>query len=62
MIFSQQISGKNSQINKPAMINFLKNLSLGVDVKVLVAPLTYKINAFNMTGVRSLAVILTKGL
>ena len=41
---------------------FLKNLLFGVDVKLKVPPLTYKINAHNMSGVRSQAVILTEGL
>ena len=33
-IISQQISGKNSESNKSAMIKFFKNLSFGVDVKL----------------------------
>ena len=33
-LFSQQISGKNSESTKPAMKKFLKNLSFGVDVKL----------------------------
>ena len=37
-ITSQQIL----RVNKPAMKNFLKNLSFGVDVKVYGPPLTYK--------------------
>ena len=44
---------KTLRVNKPAMKNFLKNLSLGVDVKLYVPPLTYKINAHNISGVRS---------
>ena len=32
---------------------FLKNLSFGVDGKLYFPPLTYKINAHNMSGVRS---------
>ena len=33
------------------MKKFLKNLSFGVDVKLLVQTLTYKINAHNISGV-----------
>ena len=47
-IFYQQISFKNSESkNKIAMKNFSKN----VDVKLWVPPVTYKINAHNMSGV-----------
>ena len=37
-------------------------MSFGVDVKLSVPKLTYKINAYNMSGVRSKVVILTEGL
>ena len=37
-------------------------MSFGIDFKLHVPTLTYKINAHNKTGVRSLAVILTEGL
>ena len=53
---------KTLRVNKTAMKKFLKTLSFGVDVKLQVPPLTYKINAHNMSGVRSQAVILTEGL
>ena len=35
------------------MKKFLKNMSFGVDVKLQVPPLTSKIIAHNMSGVRS---------
>ena len=38
------------------------NLSFGVDFKLKLTPLTYKINAHNISDVRSSAVILTEGL
>ena len=61
MISAQQISGKNSESNKPVMFScFSKNLSYGIDVKLQVPPLIYKINAYNMSGVRSQAIILTE--
>ena len=39
------------------MQRFLKNPSFRVDVKLQISSLTYKINAYNMSGVRSYAVI-----
>ena len=44
------------------MKNFLKNLSLAVDVRLHFPPLTYKINAHNKSDVRSSAVIIFEGL
>ena len=38
---------KTLRVNKSAMKKFLKNLSFEVDIKLLVPPLTYKINAHN---------------
>ena len=38
---------------KIAIKKFLKNLSFGVDVKLQVPPLMYKINAYSMSGVKS---------
>ena len=50
----QQISGKNSvKVNKIAMKSFSKNISLGVDYKLQVPPLMYKINKHNVSGVRN---------
>ena len=43
-----------------AMKKFLKNLSFGVEVKLYVPPLMYTINAYNMSDVRSQAVILSE--
>ena len=43
---------KTLRVNKPVMKKFLKNLSSGVDVKLVAPPLMYKINAHNMSGVR----------
>ena len=48
------------QFDEPAMKKFLKNLSFGVDIKLQIPPLTYKINSHNMSAVRSQAVILTE--
>ena len=42
--FAQQISGKNSRVNKTEMQKFLKNLSFEVDLKTYVPTLMYKIN------------------
>ena len=53
---SQQISGKNFEKK------FLKSLSFEVSVKLQVPLLAYKINAHNMSGVRSQPVILTERL
>ena len=44
------------------MEKLLKNLSFCVDIKLKVSPITYKIKANNMSGVRSYAVILTEEL
>ena len=44
---------KTLRVNTPAMKKFLKNLSYGVNVKLYIPPLTYKLNAHNMRGVRS---------
>ena len=44
------------------MKSFSKNLSFGVDFKLQVPPLMYKINTHNLSGVRSKAVILNEGL
>ena len=53
---------KTLRVNKPAMKNFFKILLFGGNIKLQVPPLTYKINAHNMSGVRNQAVILTEGL
>ena len=58
----QQISGENYESIKLAIQKFLENLAFGADDKLYVRPLTYKINAHNMSGVKSYAVILTEGL
>ena len=50
---SARFLAKTLRVNKPAMKKFPKNLSFGVDVKLQVPPLTYKINAYNMSGVGS---------
>ena len=50
---SQQISGKNFESKKPATRKFVRNLTSGVDIKLSVPPLMYKINAYNMSGLRS---------
>ena len=47
---------------KSAMKKFLKNLPFVMHVKLSVPPLTYKIKAHNMSGIRIYAVILTEGL
>ena len=53
-IFSQQISGKNSgSRNKIAMKSFSKNQSFGVDFKLQVPLLMYKINTHIISGVRN---------
>ena len=44
---------------KAAIKKFPKNMSHGADVKLQAPPLTYKINAHNMYGVRSWEVIMT---
>ena len=44
------------------MKKFLKNLLFGVDAKLQVPPVTYKINAHKMSGVKSKAETLTEGL
>ena len=44
------------------MKEFLENVSFGVGVNLYIPPLSCKIHAHNMTGVRSLAVIITEGL
>ena len=51
---SQQISGKNSENKlKIAIESFSKNLSFGVDFKLLVPLLMYKINTHNVSGKRN---------
>ena len=35
---------KTLRVNKPVMKKFLKNLSFGVDVKLFISPVMYKIN------------------
>ena len=52
-ISSQQISGKTLRINKIAMKTFSKNLSFGVNFKLQVPPLMYKLNTHNISGVRN---------
>ena len=51
-ISSQQISGKTLGVNKPDIKKFLKQ-------KICRSETTYKPNAYNMSGVRRYAVILT---
>ena len=54
---------KSRRINEIAMQSFSKkNLSFGIDFKLKVLTLTYKINTHNNSGVRSQIVILTKEL
>ena len=48
----RKISGK-ILINKLAIKKLLNKLSFGIDVKLYVTPLPYKVNAYNMSGVRS---------
>ena len=45
-ISSQQISDKNFE-------KFLKNMSLGVNFKLKVTPLMYKINTHNIIGMKN---------
>ena len=53
-ISSQQISGKNSESKKKnCHEKFLKKISFGVDFKLQVPPLMYKINTRNISGVRN---------
>ena len=53
-ISSQQISGKNSESKlKHCNEKFSKNLSFGVDFKLKVPPLMYKINTHNISGMRN---------
>ena len=45
------------KVNKIAMKSSSKNLSFGVDVKLHVPPLMYKIKTNNVSGVRNLALV-----
>ena len=51
--YEKSISGKNSESNKIAMKSFSENLSFGVDFKLQVSSLMYKINTLNISGVRN---------
>ena len=55
---------KNLRVNKPAMNKLLKkkNLSFAVDFKLQVPPLLQKMNAHNLSGVKSQVAFLTEGL
>ena len=53
---------KTLTVNKTCNEKLLKNLTFGVDVKLYNPPLTYKINAHDISSVRRSAVILTEGL
>ena len=44
---------KTLKVNKPAIKNLLKNLSLGVDFKPQTTPLKYEMNILNRSGVTS---------
>ena len=48
-----RLMAKTLRVNKAAMKKILKNLSFGVDVKLQVSPLLYKINTHNISGVRN---------
>ena len=49
----QQSSGKNFKRKKNCYEKLLKNKSFRVDFTLKVPPLMYKINAHNLSGVRS---------
>ena len=60
---SSKMKYENISSATSSLSRFLaKNLSFGDDVKLQVPPLAYKINAHNMSGVRSQVVILTEGV
>ena len=48
--------------NKPSIKSFSKMLSFGVDFKLYVPLLMYKMNVHNISDVRSFIVVLTEGL
>ena len=52
-LFLSRFLTKTLRVNKPAMKQFLKNLSVGDDYKLKVPSLKYKINAHNMSDVRN---------
>ena len=54
--FWQKLSASTYTI---AIKNVSKNLSFGMDFKLQLPALTYKINALNISGIRSKAIILT---
>ena len=51
---------KTLRINNVAIKSFSKNLSLGVVIKLYLLPIVYKINAHNISGVRSQVLIPTE--
>ena len=53
MISAQQISIKILRVNIIAMETVLKNLSFRIDFKLYLPSLIYKVNAHNISGVRS---------
>ena len=61
-VSSQQISAKALGVNKSGLKIFFQKQSFGVDLKLYISPLTYKINVHNMHGMRNQTVILTEGL
>ena len=48
---SQEISGKNPESKLNFHEKFLKNLSFGIEFKLQIPPLIYKINTHNINGV-----------